>query len=663
MRKHIITACILAAALAASAKDYTLTSPNGRIKSTVSTGAVTTFTLYTTTQHILEASPIAMQLADGQAWGKNTSKAKVRRGSARNTIDAPLYKRAKVADCYNALTLTGRGYELEFRMYDDGMAYRFVGKTHDSVTVRNEEAQFNFAKDFEATVPYIINRTKKPGAPLEEQWWNDQQCQFTPARLSQTNPQNLMAMPFTVALDHGERLCMVEADQENYPGIYLLKDKGDHSLKAVFPRYPKTTVRGGHGNIEMMVGEREDFIAKDRGERTFPWRALIVSQRDGDLVESDMVYRLAAPCRIGDISWIKPGKAAWDWWNNRALSGVDFKAGFNNATYRYFIDFAKAYGLEYILIDEGWFSAKSTDIFDLAPEIDLKQLVDYADSRGVGILLWTGYLSLQRDMEHAISHYAKMGIKGFKIDFLNRDDQPMMAFMKRMAELCAEHHLLVDFHGTGKPSGFQRTYPNVVNYEAVFGLEQMRWSPKTVDMVTHDVTLPFTRMVAGPMDYTPGAMRNSLKDMYAPNKRNPMSQGTRMHQVGLYFCYDAPLNMLSDSPTMYMKDPVCTRFIAAIPTVWDDTRVLDGRLGEYLVVARKHGGRWYIGAINNWDERTVKVTLPDGCRGKLAEVMADGINADRVAEDYKHQNVTISTDGQVDIHMAPGGGWGMIVAP
>ena len=662
MKMRFTLLLLLVPALAATAKDYTLTSPDGRLGSVISTGTATTFTLGSSRQQILQPSAVAMRLEGGTVWGENTGSAKAKRRTVSQRIASPLYKRASVDDRYNSLTLTCRGYALEFRMYDDGLAYRFTGALRDSVTIEDETAGYRFQKDFQAQVPYIISRTKKPGEPLERQWWNDQQCQFTPLRLSETNPRNLMAMPFTVSLDYGEKLCMVESDQEDYPGIYLLRSSDDAlTLNPAFPHYPKTLVRGGHGNIEMLVGERENYIARTAGTRTFPWRAFVVSRSDGELAGSDMVYRLASPCRLDDTSWIKPGKAAWDWWNNSALFDVSFKAGFNNDTYRYFIDFAHAYGLEYVLIDEGWFSTKSTDIFDLVDDIDIRALVDYADSRGVGILLWAGYLSLARDLEKAVSHYASLGVKGFKIDFLNRDDQPMMQFMRRTAELCARHHLLVDFHGTGKPSGLQRTYPNVVNYEAVFGLEQMRWSPPSVDMVKHDVTLPFTRMVAGPMDYTPGAMRNSLKGMYYPCKRNPMSQGTRMHQVGMYICYDSPLTMLSDSPSMYMKDPVCTRFIAGVPTVWDDTRVLAASLGEYLVVARRKGDTWYIGGINDWTGRTLRVTLPDECRGKTAEVMSDGINSDRVAEDYRHESTVVASDGQCDIRMAAGGGWGMKV--
>ena len=658
--RHLLTAALLAAAMAAPMHDYTLASPSGRITATVSTGAVTTFTLATARQQVLEASPVAMHLAGRAAWGRGTGSARAVRRQVNATIASPLYRQASVADRYNALTLRCKGYDIEFRMYDDGLAYRFAGHVADSLTVTAEEAQYRLAADHMAYVPYIVNRAKKAGAPLDEQWWNDQQCQFTPQRVSEANPRNLMAMPFTVALDGGERLCMVEADQRDYPGIYLLRDSTQAlTLNAVFPRYPRTLERGGHGNVEMLVKSRRPYMARVCGRRTFPWRAFIVTESDGALATSDMVYRLAAPCRLEDVSWIKPGKCAWDWWNNSALFGVDFKAGFNNDTYRYFIDFAHDFGLEYVLIDEGWFSRTSTDIYDLVPDIDLKALVQYAAGKGVGIILWTGYLSLARDLENAVRHYAAMGIKGFKIDFLNRDDQPMLQFMQRTAELCARHHMTVDFHGTGKPAGWQRTWPNVINYEAVFGLEQMRWSPKTVDMVTHDVTLPFTRMVAGPMDYTPGAMRNSLKGMYSPNKRNPMSQGTRTHQAALYVCYDAPLNMLSDSPSRYRADAPCTRFIAAIPTTFDSTRVLDGAIGQYIVTARRKGGSWYIGALNGWTARTLHVTLPEGCRGRRATVMADGVNADRVPEDYRLYTVTVPADGQVDIPLAAGGGWAM----
>ncbi len=659
MRKQIFIIILLTITISAVSKTYKLCSPDGKLIGLVSTGEFTTFSLASDKQLIIKNALISIDLKNGITWGKATSLCKVKRENVRNNIASPLYKRNKVKDYYNSLTVICKDYNIEFRMYDDGMAYRFIGHSSDSITIDNEQSEVNFAKDFKAYVPYIINRSKKAGTPLEEQWWNDQQCRFITCKLSEINPNNLVALPFTVELEYGEKLCMIEADQECYPGIYLLKDKGTCSMKAVFPAYPQTLMRGGHGNIEMLVKERESYIAKTDGTRAFPWRAYIISKTDGQLVESDMVYRLASPCRLKDISWIKPGKATWDWWNNIALSGINFKAGFNNRTYKYFIDFAHDFKLEYVLIDEGWFSTKSTDIYDIVPDINLKELVEYANSKNVGIILWTGYLSIARDLKNAVKHYADMGIKGFKIDFLNRDDQQMMQFMKKMAETCAHHHLIVDFHGTCKPSGMQRTYPNVLNYEAVFGLEQMRWSDKSVDMVTHDVILPFTRMVAGPMDYTPGAMTNSLKGMYAPNKRNPMSQGTRMHQVAMYICYDSPLNMLSDSPTKYQKDKPCTEFIASIPTIWDETKVLDAKVGEYIVTARKSGDQWFIGAMNNWKERTINITLPDECRGKIASIMCDGLNADRVAEDYKIENTTIAEDGIIKIHMAEGGGWAL----
>lgn len=665
MNRTLLTTLMLAMALSASATDYTLTSPDGRLRSVISTGATTTFTLSTPHQQVLAPSAIAMHIAGKGTWGHNTQRAKVRRQKTDATISSPLYRRATVRDQYNALTLQLKGYDVQFRMYDDGLAYRFVGHMPDSVIVTNEEACYHFAADHTAYVPYIKSRSKKEGESIDRQLWNDQQTQFTPQRLSETNARNLMAMPFTVALDHGERLCMVEADQIDYPGIYLLRDStsalAQPLLNAFFPRYPRTLQRGGHGNVEMLVQEREAYIARCAGQRTYPWRSFIIGANDGAIAASDMVYRLASPCQISDVSWIKPGHAAWDWWNNSALYGVPFKAGFNNDTYRFFIDFAQRFGLEYVLIDEGWFSTQSTNIYDLAPDINLKALVQYANERGVGIILWAGYLSLARDLENAISHYSAMGIKGFKIDFLNRDDQPMLQFMQRTAQLCAQHHMLVDFHGTGKPAGFQRTWPNVVNYEAVFGLEQMRWSKKDVDMVTHDVTLPFTRMVAGPIDYTPGAMRNSLKGMYYPNKRNPMSQGTRMHQVAMYVCYDAPLTMLADSPSRYLADAPCTQFMADIPTVWDDTRVLDGAIGQYIAMARKKDGRWYAGAINGWQARTLHLTLPEGCRGRKACMMCDGTNADRVPEDYVITHITIPADGRIDVPMAKGGGWALIV--
>jgi len=640
------------------AESYQLQSLKGDLHAEIKVGKDITFSLKDSKQIILKNSRIAMQLKSG-IWGENDEVLSVKKESIHNIISSPYYKKSEVKDDCNLLLLHFENFNLEFRMYNDGLAYRFQGLKKGEIIVENEVAEYVLPKDFDTWVPYAPSRTKRDDCTMEEQLWTDHQSRYSYMKLSDITTNKLMISPLVISLDGGEKLCIAESDINDYPGMYLttVKDR-QLTVKGYFAHYPTKIEIGGHGNIEKLVKGRAEYIAKTDGKRNFPWRTFVIAENDGQLVETDMIYRLATPCKINDLSWIKPGKAAWDWWNNSALFGVDFEAGFNTETYKYFIDFSAKYGLEYILIDEGWFNAESTDIFDLTPELNLKEVISYANSNGIGVFLWAGFLSLERDLEKATKQYAQMGIKGFKVDFFDRDDQVMMDFMWKIAEECSKNHLMLDFHGCSKPSGLQRTYPNVLNYEAVFGLEQMRWSKPSVDQVTHDVTLPFTRMVAGPMDYTPGAMRNSLKGMYYPNKKNPMSQGTRAHQVAEYVVFDAPFNMLADSPSLYMKEDETTRFIAQIPTVWDETVVLDGKIGEYIVVAHRKTDKWYIGALNNWTARDLDLDTSNLIsHTSNLEIFADGKNSEKVPEDYLHTIINIPTDGKIEIHLAPGGGW------
>jgi alpha-glucosidase len=370
-----------------------------------------------------------------------------------------------------------------------------------------------------------------------------------------------------------------------------------------------------------------------------------------------LVYLLADECNLQDISWIKPGKVAWDWWNDWNISGVDFESGVNNATYKHYIDFASKYGIEYVILDEGWAVTGKADMMQVVPEIDLNELVRYGKQKNVGIVLWAGYAAVNKDMEGVCRHFSEMGITGFKVDFMDRDDQIMVGFYNRLAEVAAKHKLLIDFHGAYKPTGLQRTFPNVLNYEGVAGLEQMKWM-KVVDQMEYDVTIPFIRMLAGPMDYTQGAMRNAVKSNYVPVYTEPMSQGTRCHQLALYTIFESPFNMLSDSPTNYEKESECTGFIAAIPTVWDRTVVLDGKVGEFIVVARKKNDTWYIGGITDWNARDLTVGLDFLGKGNYSiELFSDGVNANKVATDYKKEKLLTSSDKKLTIKLASGGGF------
>jgi alpha-glucosidase len=497
----------------------------------------------------------------------------------------------------------------------------------------------------------------------ESQYSSSFENVYTTDRLSKLNKQRLMFLPLVVEAADGVKLCLTESDLENYPGLYLTTAEGDNRLTGRFAPYPKREEQGGHNRLQMVVREREPFIAKVDKPRAFPWRMAIVTTTDKELAASNLTYLLAAPSRLADTSWIRPGKVAWDWWNDWNIYGVNFVSGINNDTYKAYIDFASAKGIEYVILDEGWAVNLQADLMQVVPDINLKELVDYGAERHVGIILWAGYYAFERDMENVCRHYAEMGVKGFKVDFMDRDDQEMAAFNYRAAAMAAKYKLLLDLHGTHMPAGLNRTYPNVLNFEGVAGLEQLKWAPATRNQVEYDVMLPFLRQVAGPMDYTQGAMRNASKGNYYPSNSEPMSQGTRCHQLGLYMVFDSPFSMLCDSPTNYEREPECTAFIAEVPTVWDETRVLDGKMGEYIVTARRKGDTWYVGGITNWTPRDLELDCSFLAPGRTykATLFADGVNAHRKGIDYKRTEFDVKQDGslKLKLHLAPGGGFAL----
>lgn len=639
-------------------KKYTLKSPDGKLQAEVTVGSDIRFSLNHEGTEIMAPSRIQMSLKDGLALGGDAKVRNVSTKAVSQLIPSPVYKKNEVKDVYNETVISFRGnYGLIFRLYDDGMAYRFETKMKNEIYVTGETAEYRFPQDFMTWTP-LISETKKT---FEEQFFNSFERPYTHKKITELDHKQLAFLPLLVDLNNGKKLCITEADLENYPGMYLNSSKDQPLFKGVFAPYPKKTVQGGHNQLQMLVTEHEDYIAKTKGTRCFPWRVFIVSGEDKELADNDMVYRLAAPTRINDVSWIKPGKVAWDWWNDWNLYGVDFEAGINNETYKYYIDFASKNGIEYVILDEGWAVNLQADLLQVIPEIDLPMLVEYGKARNVNLILWAGYWAFDRDMENVVKHYADMGIKGFKVDFMDRDDQPMVDFIYRAAETCARYQMLLDFHGMYKPTGLQRTYPHVINIEGVFGQEIVKWTVNP-DQVTYDVTIPFIRMVAGPLDYTQGAMRNATKNNYRSVNSEPMSQGTRCRQLATYVIFESPLNMLCDNPSNYMREPECTEFIAKIPTVWDETIALDGSVGEYVTMARRNGNDWYIGGMTNWDVREVEVDLSFlGDGDYKLELFRDGINAHRAARDYKKETLSIPANRKVKIKMAPGGGFAMRV--
>lgn len=636
-------------------KQFTLKSPNGKLETSISVGKTVEYSVSHEGDIMLSRSPVSITLADGSAFGINARLSGSSAKAVNQTIDASVYKRNKIADNYNELTLKFKGdYNIIFRAYNDGIAYRFVSTSKKPFIIENEQAEFNFPADQKVFVAYA---NKPETTPLEGQFSNSFEQPYHNIALSAWNKKRLGISPLVVEGAKGKKVCITEADLMDYPGMFLYPAETANGLEGVFAPYPKDTRQGGHNELQILVDSRESFIAKSDGLTNFPWRVIIVAEKDSELADSDMVYKLATPSQ-GDYSWVKPGKVAWDWWNDWNLYGVDFRAGINNETYKYYIDFASKYGIEYVILDEGWAVNKKADLFQVIPEINLPELVSYAKAKNVDLILWAGYHAFDRDLEKVCKHYSEMGIKGFKVDFMDRDDQIMVDFHRRAAEMGAKYKVLIDFHGTYKPTGLQRTYPNVINFEGVNGLEQLKWSGPELDQVTYDVTIPFIRQVAGPMDYTQGAMRNATKGNYRNVYNEAMSQGTRCRQLAGYIIFESPLNMLCDSPSNYMSEQECTEFIAAVPTVWDNTISLDGEIGKYVSVARQKDNTWYVGAMTNWDARNMQLDLSFLGEGNFkGEVFKDGINADRAARDYKKEIIDIPANKQLQVSMAPGGGY------
>ena len=652
MKKSLILLILLSLGMLLQAKDYVVTSPDGSVTVTVSDGDAVSYWVDCNGVVILEPSFISMTLQDGTVFG-GKDKFRVTRRTVDESFDVQNFKRARVRDCFNELTLSAKRYDIIFRAYDDGIAYRFVAKGKKGETVvMAEQAEFAFPEDWNLYVPYVA----RDNSSFEPQFFSSFESTYSHHPLSKWEKGRLAFLPLTVEAANGIKVCVTESDLLDYPGMYLFNGDGSTTLKGVYAPYPDKVEQGGHNMLQGLVRTRKDYIAKGPASWAFPWRTLIIAKEDKQLAESDMTWRLGRPAAAGDWSWVKPGKVAWDWWNDWNLYGVDFEAGINTETYKYYIDFASAHGIEYVILDEGWAVNLQADLMQVIPEIDLPALCRYADQKNVGLILWAGYWAFNRDMEGVCRHYSEMGIKGWKIDFMDRDDQPMVQFYEKAAATAAKYRMLCDFHGAFKPAGIQRTYPNVLNFEGIHGLENMKWATAAVDQVTYDVTVPFTRYVAGPADYTQGAMHNATRRNYYPSNSEPMSQGTRCHQLAEYLIFDAPLTMLCDSPSNYLQEPECTDLIASLPTEWDETVALDGKIAEYVVIARRSGSTWYVGALGNWDARDLEIDLsPLGIQHAEGEAFVDGANAHRAARDYRKVETAVH-GAKWKVHLAPGGG-------
>ena len=639
-RTFFIPLIIMLISFSAFSRNYELSSPDGLMEMEVFVDNGMHYTVYHRGDQVLRSSPIELTLKEHGALIKNGSVV----NTSTRTVDeyiTPVVaeKRNKIHNYYNELSIEFEKFSVIFRAYDDGVAYRFVTDFNDEVTVESETVRYNFTADHKMFFAGV------------EGFITHQESTYDKVSISELASDTLGIFPALLELPEGRKVALTEADLWDYPGMYF-HTKDNDALSGVFPHY--VTKERQVNDRTVVAAERGDYLAVTDGKRSFPWRVVSVVEEDGELISSQMVYKLSKSCQLEETDWIKPGNVAWDWWNATNIHGVDFRAGVNTETYKHYIDFAAEYGLDYIILDEGW--SNTEDLFDINPDIDLEEITDYAESKNVGVILWMVWKALNDKVDQAMDRFQELGIKGLKIDFMQRDDQWMVNYYKRIAQKAAEHHLMVDYHGSYKPSGMRRAYPNVMTREGVKGMENNKWS--ALPNPEYNVTIPFIRMFAGPMDYTPGAMHNTQEVNFYPRFTRPMSLGTRCHQMAMYVVFESPLQMLSDSPNNYKEEKECTEFISNVPVVWDDTKVLKGEVGEYVAVARKKDDVWYVGAMTNWDERDLEIDFSFLDSGDYAvELFRDGINADRHAEDYKKINKSVTASDKMSIHLAPGGGW------
>jgi len=636
----IILTALLAPISQAADSSFTLRSPDDRIEVQIHVANRITYDVALNGKPLLKDSSLSINIA-GKTIGENPQL----KSSRKNSVDKMLepvvrQKFAKIRERYNELHLDfDGGYAVVFRAYPEGVAYRIeTSLGGENVKVFSEDSTFRFVSDFSAFYPE------------EESMFSHNERKYLPRPLKEITDRTFATLPAVVDAN-GVKIAVAESDVEEYPGLWL-RGTGDNALSATFEHYPlKETLEKDR---DFKVTEAADYIAVTKGTRTFPWRVVGIAERDRDLISNSLIWLLEKPSQLTDVSWIKPGKVAWDWWNYNNIYGVDFKAGINTQTYKYYVDFAAQNHLDYIILDEGWY--KLGNVLEVVPEINMEELTAYAKQKNVGVILWVIWKSLADQMQPALDQYAKWGVKGIKVDFMQRNDQLLMNFYHQLSAECAKRKMLVDFHGAQRPASLTRTWPNLIGAEGVRGMEWSKWSAEAEP--AHNVTLPFTRMFLGPMDYTPGAMLNAQKDMFAPIMKRPMALGTRCHQLAMYVVYESPLQMLSDSPANYEREPESLEFLRTIPSTWDETVPLDGKISEHVVVARRNGKDWYVGAMTNWTERDIEIDLSFLPAGNFTmDAYQDGINADRMASDYKKTTSRVSKSTKLKVHLAPGGGY------
>ena len=629
-------------------QNHEISSLDKNLHITVSVEPKLTWTVTYKGNIVLDKSEIALELDNDKILGHGSPLKKTIISAEDRAIEPVItQKNALIEDQFNQLRLEFiDNFAVEFRAYDDGVAYRFTTSLEEEITIINEISKLNFPANTKSLFPE------------EETLISHYERLYIPTKLDTLSSNKFCSLPVLLKIHKDIKVVVTEADLYDYPGMFLY-GTNSNQLKAGFPKYVKEAKPkpGSEDRNEVIIDE--NFIAKTSGSRTFPWRAFVITDDDKEIIQSELVFKLSRPLELKNTDWIKPGKVAWDWYNANNIYNVNFKSGVNNKSYKYYIDFASQNGIEYIILDEGW-TLSTTNILEPNSEINVPELVAYGKEKNVGIILWTLWKPLDKNLSAALKLYSEWGVKGIKVDFMQRADQQMVNYYTKVVKEAAKNELLVDYHGAYKPSGLRRAYPNMISYEGVKGNENNKWSSDITP--EHNVTLPFTRMVAGPMDFTPGAMVNAQLDNFSAVFNRPMSLGTRCHQVAMYVVYESALQMLCDSPSNYYKEIETTEFISKIPTTWDKTIVLDAKIGDYVLIARMKGLTWYIGAMTDWSSRELEIDfsfLPDG--NFSANIMMDGINAERYAQDFKKDSIDITKNTKLNIKLAPGGGWAAII--
>ena len=624
-------------------------SPDKKIAVTVNFANKLSYSIRYLNTSLLLPSYIDLTLYNGKSLSNDLNILGTSIKSYNNNIISPVpEKRREIEDHYDELTIQFKQpYTLLFRVYNDGVAYRLITRFKDSIIIKNELAQFTFPDGKKAWVPIINPRqdADRFHTSFEENY------QFK--AIDSLSTESIAFSPLLTGDKNEIKVAITESDLEDYPGMFLGGNAG-HSLKGEFAPYPLEEKMTSGEFPQSIVTKRADFIAKTKGSRTFPWRVLIIAPNDKDLPGNDLVYRLAPSSRLSDVAWVHPGKCTDEWIIGINLFNVPFKTGVNTASYKYYIDFAKQFGFDRIMMDAGWSDYKN--LFSINPDINMDTLSAYAHSRGIKISMWTLCSTLDRQLEPALEQFNKWGVDFIMTDFMDRDDQKMVNFYYRIAKACADHKIMIMFHGAYPPKGFNRTFPNAITREGVLGSEYNIWSDRATPK--HDLILPFTRMLAGSMDYEPGILDNATKAQFRPIEKKVMSQGTRCHQLAMFVVYDNPMQIFSGNPSQGIKEPEFMQLLGSIPTTWDDTKILEAQVSDYIITARKKGDDWYIGGMTDWTDREFKLSLDFLDAGDYeATLCADGINADSFPSDYILKTSILQKENPLMIKMASGGGF------